>query len=76
MEETVPTIHIVMLRRNIICVKKREDGDLSQSHCNMARFFGARPQFSTANHRARFRPRRCARLARVGTVYTESARFR
>lgn len=35
MEETVPTIHTAMVRRNIICVKKRQDGDLSQPHCNM-----------------------------------------
>lgn len=76
MEETVPTIHMPMVRRNIVCVKKRQDGDLPQTHCNMAMVFGACPQFHVANHRARFRARRCARLARVGTVYTESARFR
>lgn len=34
MEETVPTIHIGMVRRNIFCVKKRQDGNLSHPHCN------------------------------------------
>lgn len=34
MEETVPTIHIGMVRRNILCVKKRQDGNLSHPHCN------------------------------------------
>ncbi|AIO67530.1 hypothetical protein DM82_3280 [Burkholderia oklahomensis] len=34
MEETVPTIHIRMVRRNILCVKKRQDGNLSHPHRN------------------------------------------
>ncbi|CAG9196694.1 conserved hypothetical protein [Burkholderia vietnamiensis] len=34
MEETVPTIHTVMVRCNIPNVKNRQDGDLSQPHCN------------------------------------------
>lgn len=34
MEETVPTIHIGMVRRNILCVKKRQDGNLSHPHRN------------------------------------------
>ncbi|AHI73348.1 hypothetical protein DR63_1863 [Burkholderia thailandensis E264] len=34
MEETVRTIHIWMVRRNILCVKKRQDGNLSHSHCS------------------------------------------
>lgn len=33
MEETVPTIHIGMVRRNILCVKKRQGGNLSHPHC-------------------------------------------
>ncbi|CAN0624291.1 protein of unknown function [Burkholderia multivorans] len=34
MEETVATIHTAMLRRNIICAKKRQDGDLSHLQCS------------------------------------------
>lgn len=34
MEETVPTIHTAMVRRNIQSAKKRQDGDLSHPHCN------------------------------------------
>ncbi len=34
MEETGPTIHTQMVRRNISCVKKRQNGVLSQPHCS------------------------------------------
>ncbi len=34
MEETVPTIHTAMVRRNIQNAKKRQDGDLSHLHCS------------------------------------------
>lgn len=34
MEETVPTIHIRMVRRNIPSVKKRQNGNLSHPHRN------------------------------------------
>ncbi|VWD39277.1 hypothetical protein BLA18109_07265 [Burkholderia lata] len=34
MEETVPTIHTAMVRRNISNAKKRQDGDLSHSQCS------------------------------------------
>ncbi|MGW9757389.1 hypothetical protein BCO37747_05625 [Burkholderia contaminans] len=34
MEETVPTIHTAMVRRNIPNAKKRQDGDLSHPHCS------------------------------------------
>lgn len=35
MEETGLTIHTAMVRRNIVCVKKRQDGVLPHLHCNM-----------------------------------------
>lgn len=34
MEETVPTIHTAMVRRNIPNAKKRQDGDLSHPRCS------------------------------------------
>ncbi len=34
MEETVPTIHMAMVRCNIPSVKNGQDGDLSQPHCS------------------------------------------
>ncbi|MDR8730769.1 hypothetical protein FEQ05_04348 [Burkholderia pseudomultivorans] len=34
MEETVPTIHPGMVRRNIGSVKKRQDGVLSHPQCS------------------------------------------
>ncbi|WP_256097664.1 hypothetical protein [Burkholderia cenocepacia] len=34
MEETIPTIHTAMVRRNIPIAKKRQDGDLSHPHCS------------------------------------------
>ncbi len=34
MEETVPTIHTAMVRRNIPIAKKRQDDDLSHPHCS------------------------------------------
>ncbi len=34
MEETVPTIHTAMVRRNIPNAKKRQDGDLSHLRCS------------------------------------------
>lgn len=34
MEETVPTIHTAMVRRNISNAKNRQDGDLSHLQCS------------------------------------------